>query len=116
MGNRTVLGHYAVVARAIAFAIPSPIESSYRVLRRGRVKTPSRNPALRFFLLGFALLLVNLWAYLRWFVARLPGSGPLRIAPTRFQFQLFISLLRRFIERLYEATMTVPLTDPSLKS
>ncbi|HHJ19144.1 MAG TPA: hypothetical protein ENJ84_04860 [Gammaproteobacteria bacterium] len=92
------------------------IESSYRILRRVRVKTTSRNPALRFFLLGFALLLVNLWAFLRWFVARLPGPGPHRIDPTRFQFHLFISLLRRFIERLYEATMAVPLADPSLKS
>ena len=92
------------------------IESSYRILRRVRVKTTSRNPALRFFLLGFALLLVNLWARLRWFVARLPGPGPHRIDPTRFQFQLFISLLRRFIERLYEATMAVPLAAPSLKS
>jgi putative transposase len=35
------------------------IETSYRILRRVRVKTTSRNPALRFFLLGFALLLVN---------------------------------------------------------
>ena len=47
------------------------IESSYRILRRVRVKTTSRNPALRFFLFGFALLLVNIWAFLRWFVARI---------------------------------------------
>jgi IS4 transposase len=41
------------------------IETSYRILRRVRVKTTFRNPALRFFLFGFALLLVNIWAFLR---------------------------------------------------
>ena len=80
-------------------------------MREGQTVT-NRNPALRFFLLGFALLLVNLWAFLRWFVARVPGPGPHRIDPTRFQFQLFISMLRRCIERLYQATMAVPLADP----
>lgn len=32
------------------------IESSYRMLCRVRVKTFSHNPALRFFLLGFAFM------------------------------------------------------------
>lgn len=92
------------------------IESSYRILRRVRVKTTSRNPALRFFLLGFALLLVNIWAYLRWFVARLPGRGPHRLHPTRFQFQAFVCLLRRAIERLYGVVMALPLSASLPKS
>lgn len=92
------------------------IESSYRMLRRVRIKTTSRNAALRFFLLGFALLLLNLWAFLRWYVARVPGRGPHRIDPRKFEFHLFTSMLRRIIERLYDAIMAVPLADPSLKS
>ena len=92
------------------------IESSYRILRRVRVKTTSRNPALRFFLLGFALLLVNIWAFLRWFVARIPGRGPHRVDPTRFQFQAFVSMLRRAIEQLYGVVMAVPISTQSLKS
>ena len=92
------------------------IETSYRILRRVRVKTTSRNPALRFFLLGFALLLVNIWAFLRWFVARIPGRGPHRIKPTHFQFQLFVSMLRRAIEQLYGVVMIVPIAGQSLKS
>lgn len=83
------------------------IEASYRILRRVRVKTTSRNPALRFFLLGFALLLVNVWAFLRWFVARIPGRGPHRLDPTRFQFQAFVAMLRRAIEQLYGVVMTI---------
>jgi hypothetical protein len=88
------------------------IESSYRILRRVRIKTTSRNPALRFFVLGFALLLVNLWAFLRWFVARVPGRGPHRVDPLRFQFQTFVSLLRRAIEQCLGAVMSVPCTTP----
>jgi hypothetical protein len=91
------------------------IESSYRILRRVRVKTSSRNPALRFFLLGFALLLVNVWAFLRWFVARIPGRGPHRVDPIHFQFQLFVSLLRRAIEDIYGAVIAVPILTYSLK-
>jgi putative transposase len=84
------------------------IESSYRILRRVRIKTTSRNPAFRFFVLGFALLLVNVWAFLRWFVARIPGPGPHRVDPVRFQFQTFVSLLRRAIEQALGALMGVP--------
>jgi len=89
------------------------IESSYRILRRVRVKTASRNPALRFFLLGFALLLVNLWAWLRWIVARIPGPGPHRVDPVRFQFQSFVCLLRRAIEHLYGVVMSISCTANS---
>ena len=92
------------------------IETSYRIMRRVRVKTTSRNPALRFFLLGFALLLVNIWALLRWFVARIPGRGPHRIDPTRFQFHAFVCLLRRAIEQLYGVVMSVPMPSQSLQS
>ncbi len=92
------------------------IEASYRILRRVRVKTTSRNPALRFFLLGFALLLVNIWAFLRWFVARIPGRGPHRLDPTLFQFQAFVSMLRRSVEYLYGAVMAIPMPVLSMKS
>jgi len=92
------------------------IEASYRILRRVRVKTTSRNPALRFFLLGFALLLVNIWAFLRWFVARIPGRGPHRLNPVHFQFQAFVSMLRRAIEQCYGTVMSIPFSAFSLNS
>lgn len=92
------------------------IEASYRILRRVRVKTTSRNPALRFFLLGFALFLVNIWAFLRWSVARIPCRGPHRLDPTRFQFQTFVFMLRRSIEMVYGAVMAIPILVPSVKS
>jgi len=84
------------------------IESTYRILRRVRIKTTSRNPAFRFFALGFALLLVNIWAFLRWIVARIPGPGPHRVDPDHFQFYTFVSLLRRAIEQHRGVIMSVP--------
>ena len=92
------------------------IEASYRSLRCVRIKTTSRNPALRFFLLGFALLLINIWALLRWFVARIPGRGSYRLDPTRFQFQAFVSMLRRAVESLYDPVMVITIPALSMKS
>jgi len=89
------------------------IESSYRILRQAHIKTTSRNPALRFFLLGFALLLVNLWAFFRWFIARIPGLGPHRIDPTHFPFHSFLAFLRRFVENLYETPMSISSPPPA---
>jgi len=42
------------------------VECSYRLLRRVRATTTSRNPALRFFLLGIGLILTNVWVFLHW--------------------------------------------------
>lgn len=81
-----------------------------------RVKTTSHNPALRFFLLGLALLLVNIWAFLRWFVARVASRGPHRLHPTRFQFQAFVAMFRRSTEMFYGAVMDIPMPVLSMKS
>ncbi len=85
------------------------IESTYRILRRVRIKMSSRNAAFRFFALGFALLLFNIWAFLRWIVARIPGPGPHRVKPKHFQFHAFVCLLRRAIEQYRGVVMSVPI-------
>jgi hypothetical protein len=41
-------------------------EAAYRLLRQVKVLTNSRNPALRFFFLGLALVLQNIWVLARW--------------------------------------------------
>ena len=92
------------------------IESSFRILHRVRIKTTARNPAFRFFVLGFALLLVNLWAFLPWFVARVPGRGPHRIHPVRFQFHAFVSLLKRAIEERLGGVMAIPSSTPLIQN
>lgn len=84
------------------------VECSYRLLRRVRASTTSRNPALRFFLLALGLILVNVWVFLRWEFARLLAAGPRRVDPARFRFHRFTLLLIRAIEAVYGTLMSIP--------
>jgi putative transposase len=84
------------------------IECSYRQGRRVRILTTSINPALRFFLLGLALVLVNIWVRLRWTFARQPGPGPRRIATDHLRFHRFVHLLMRAVEAAYGVIMAIP--------
>jgi hypothetical protein len=77
------------------------VECSYRLLRRVRATTTSRNPALRFFLLSIGLILVNAWVFLRWEFARLMARGPRRVEEARFRLHRFSRFLIHFIETLY---------------
>lgn len=84
------------------------IECSYRLLRRVRASTTSRNPALRFFLLAVGLALVNTWVFLRWEFARAAGRGPRRVEPNHFRFHRFTRLLVRSVEATYGTIASVP--------
>lgn len=86
------------------------IESTYRQMRQLRVVSSSRNPALKFFFLALSLVLVNLWASLRWLLFRRRGRGPRTILSTAFSLHRFRGLLRRAIERLYEVILSVQTT------
>jgi putative transposase len=88
------------------------IECSYRLLRRIRASTTSRNPAVRFFLLGIGLVLVNIWVFLRWEFARLLAPGPRRVDPQRLRFHRFTRLLIRSIEAVYGSVMSIPTHQP----
>jgi len=84
------------------------VECSYRLLRRVRATTTSRNPALRFFLLGISLILTNVWVFLRWEFARLLSPGPQRVDEARFRLHRFRKLLIRSIEDYYGAINAIP--------
>jgi hypothetical protein len=79
------------------------IECSYRLLRRVRASTTSRNPAMRFFLLSLGLILTNAWVFLRWEFARLWAAGPRRVEAARLRLDRFRKLLIRSIEHQYGA-------------
>ena len=88
------------------------IETGYRQMRQLRVVTTSRNPALKFFLLGLSLVLVNIWARLRWQLFRRPGRGPRTVVETAFRLKRFIGLRRRAIEQFYDAIVSIRTTVP----
>lgn len=84
------------------------IEGSYRMVRRVRATTTSRNPALRFFLLDIGLLLLNVWVFLRWEFARLLARGPYRVNEPLFRFHRFTRLLIRSLEKIYGTLRAIP--------
>lgn len=83
------------------------IEASYRILRQVKVLTNSRNPALRFFLLGLGLLMQNIWVLARWLFTRRPGKGRHKLIPSLLRFDCFCKLLVRAVERFYPPPLTV---------
>ena len=85
------------------------IESSYRQLGQVRARTTSRNPALRFLLLGMGFLLLNCWVYLRFATTRVLEPGPARWVARLFQLPRFIAFLRRAIERAFGTRDEIPI-------
>ena len=83
------------------------IEASYRILRHVKVLTNSRNPALRFFLLGLGLLMQNVWVLARWLFTRRPGKGRYKLIPSLLRFDCFCKLLVRAVERFYPPPLTI---------
>ena len=85
------------------------IETGYRLMEQVRARTTSPNPALRFVLMGVALLIVNMWIRLHWLFLRLPGSGPRRVARWHFRLERMTGFLTRAIERFYGVVTAVAL-------
>jgi hypothetical protein len=50
------------------------IEASYRQMHQARIRTCSRSPVVRLFLIGVALLLRNVWVWLHWEVLSTPSG------------------------------------------
>lgn len=85
------------------------IECSYRSMQHTQASTTSRNPAVRFFRLGLALLLEHLWGRLRHTVARGPEPGPRRVRKTHCPLQRFVAFLAPAIEPVYPPILACPL-------
>jgi hypothetical protein len=83
------------------------IETGYRLMEQGRARTTWPNPALRFLLIGIALVIVTMGIRLHWLYLRLPGSGPRRVAGWRFRLDRMIRFLTRAIERFYGVVTAV---------
>lgn len=66
-----------------------------------RARTTSPHAALRFVLIGLALLSINMWIRLHWCCLRLPGRGPRRVARQVFRLDRMTRFLTRAIERHY---------------
>lgn len=79
------------------------IESSYRQMRQVRIKTNTRNAALRFVYLALALIIRNIWVALRFAYCQIPGRGRAgrKLDPLRFKLRRLATFIQHAIEQRY---------------
>jgi putative transposase len=89
------------------------IETSYRQLRQARVRTASRDAALRLLYVGVALLLRNVWVWLhdRYLAERRRGGRVVHLE--RLRFQMLLWWLARSAEATFGACDTTTAAVPS---
>lgn len=83
------------------------IETSYRQMQEARIKTCSRSPLVRLFLIGVALLLRNVWVWLHYEVLSTPRRGGRRINLERLRFKTLLLWLLHVVEETFGARDTV---------
>jgi putative transposase len=76
------------------------IETSYRQLNEARVKTCTRDPEVRLFLVGVALVLRNVWVWLHHEALATPRRGRRRYRLERLRFKDLLLMLQHEAEYL----------------
>ena len=71
------------------------IETSYRQLKQARIRTSSRDPLLRVFLVGVALVLRNVWVWLLWCYFREEVRGQLVVHFDKLRFRQMLDWIVR---------------------
>ena len=89
------------------------IESSHRIWEQGRGHTASRRANLRLLLMGLAVLLHNLWVWLRWAVVSWPRRGGRRVFHRLLTFKRLLLFLAKAVEDRYGAMTQVVVPEPS---
>jgi hypothetical protein len=85
------------------------IETSYRQMNQAKVTTCTRNPLVRLFLVGVALILRNVWAWLHWQVLSSPRRGGRVLRQERLRFKELLLWVQHVIEDefgLWDTTST----------
>jgi Transposase DDE domain len=74
------------------------IETSYRQLNQGRIRTCTRDPLLRLLYVGVALVLRNVWVWLHWQVLAERRRGHRRVRLPRLTFRGMLLWLQHYAE------------------
>lgn len=85
------------------------IDTGYRLMERVRARTCSQNPALRFLLMGVALILVNVWVCLRCQLGGRPEGAAWSAALARFTLEQMAHFLIRAVESHYGVVKVIEL-------
>lgn len=76
------------------------IETSYRQLNQGRIRTSTRSPLRRYLYVAIALILRNLWVWLHWEVLSTPRRGRRRLNLERLTLEGMLVFLVHVAESL----------------
>ena len=77
------------------------IESSYRQMHEGRIRTTTRRPEVRLLYVGIALVLRNLWVWLHYAVLSLPRRGGRVILLERLRWETLLLWLLHVVEEAF---------------
>ena len=94
------------------------IETSYRQLNEARIKTCTRNPVVRFFIIALALILRNVWVWLHWELLSSPRRGRRRLRMERLRFKAMLLWLLHAAEAvlgIFDTTFTERDSKPKVK-
>ena len=74
------------------------IETSYRQMHEGRIRTTTRRPAVRLLYVGIALVLRNLWVWLHYTLLSMPRRGGRVILLERLRWETLLLWLLHVVE------------------
>jgi hypothetical protein len=77
------------------------IETSYRQMNQAKVTTTTRNPVVRLFLVGVALVLRNVWVWLHWEQLSMPRKGSRVVRLDRLPFKALLLWLLHVAEEQF---------------
>jgi hypothetical protein len=77
------------------------IETSYRQLHEGRIRTTSRRPTVRLLFVGIALVLRNLWVWLPYTLLSMPRRGGRTIVLERLRWETLLLWLLHVAEETF---------------
>lgn len=87
------------------------IETSYRLKNMSRIKTTTKNPAVRLLFVGIAFLLVVLWIYIVWTHVSKPRKGGRLLYPKLFDFRTMLEFLRQTVDQRHFIKKAIYLPD-----
>ncbi len=85
------------------------IESSYRQMNEGRIRTTTRRPEVGLLYVGIALVLRNLWVWLHYTILSMPRRGGRVILLERLRWETLLLWLLHVVEEAFgvaDATYT----------
>jgi putative transposase len=77
------------------------IETSYRQMHEGRIRTTTRRPAVRLLYVGIAWVLRNLWVWLHSTVLAMPRRGGRVILLERLRWEMLLLWLLHVVEEAF---------------